>query len=1087
MVQTFSGFSGHLQFIVDMSLIGGNFSPYRIPAGGVPFFCAEYAHASGPVNVTPYTFSTVVPNYNAATGGTIPPYERFVDTSSSGACDNNSNCPTATNGIPCVPWIGTLQSSTSPQYTLVESQPNTAPLAFTAGTTPENLAVCHKRGFKNVAAKRWWHGIFRWLTPDVTSTTCSISSGHCDATNPSDWDANSTRAYIPYAAKPDTTKYRTISSDVTYNSSQTDYDGNETAIHATTSGCSISVNQYSGEITCSGDITEVDTTTPSGGSPSTTKNISHGYDSVSNTYNQPTVVDGYVTDVHAGNNPGPYNNDTAEYTSLDGWVVDFNGSVCAALAGGIPVTSSSFLPDVTDSNNYGSISSPNTGGYVLTDSGYSPPLTLTVSIAIAWTRTDTVYAFTFSLSSTYNYLPGSDHFNTSLAVSGTLSLSDTNTSDDVYADLASLLNEWPLNDDSLYPWRGDGYTNMAPKMSRLEVNGNRGPLQYGMNCVWLVPDYTNPAGSMPYSAWGTRAWFDGSIYEWRYPAGDDNTNSAATGLVKVLDGTMQGAPNPAGYQGYFRFDAEDMQCCSEIVDDTCEGVIWYAYGYGQIIPAYLPQNCTQWTNWFEVMNKPSYGALVAYYDVNTVSSPSGDGVCDFDGKSDGAFWAVKWAEIGETYQSINFARPAGYDKFLLDETEVFCYSTQSGSVVTLTNLDGTSPASLPFTTSDIVGGSCVGGFFSVDSVSGATVTLGAQKFNVPSDWSTPSGDQASAFGKLRFSTYPSLLGRIYVIAVADASAHAPYSSGWTPTYQFPGPETNFGMAWSGGSYTAHESIDIYDSAMTVLASAVTAHRTADNKFTLAAGYSTAYYVMIHGASCSPNYQYCDDYPKGDYVYLEWLYDNRTNAEITRLSGVTDCAGHTPPLSDGTVNNGFASFTELPDSLEITKCAPRVVCFSPNGEHWPNGNTYGFPSSFAADETYGSKWQAQVIWSITDPLWQSPHTPCNLTEGAVWTEDSAGNCPPDGTGIQYYGLPPMVEARSTVPIGFPALPTGITIGFNAPGSAIDPTNPPGLCGYDDTGMPSAVQTPWSLAVNICASESGCRFGYSNWAIGCPGGT
>ena len=1072
-----------------MSLIGGNFSPFRLPADGVPFFCPAYAHETGDVLKVSYVNSTKVANYNATAGGTIAPYERYYDTASATDCTQNSNCPTATNGIPCEFWIGTDASTVSPQYTLVAGQVNTAPQAFTAGANV-NFAVCHQRGFKNVAARRSWHGVFGWLSADLTNTSCATGLEACNATG--DWDSGIS-VFRPYVATPDQTKYLELTVDITYASTNTGQ-LNSNSVSASASGTN-TVNAQSGEVTTTLETTEVDTTTPTGGSASTTANIAHGkktdYTTTppTITYGNATVVDFLVgSDPHGGNNP-------FIGASLEGEINSFNENICQQIHDANPeLVSSTLLPAVTDHNNY----TQSTGTIVYNLGAYTETKTMTVG----WSRTNTVsssvYSFYFQSSTVYSTIPA-DQENETLTVSGTMTLGTPNTAAALYADIVALLATWPLNDDALYPWRTDGTTNMAPKVSRLEWEAEMSPLTYGVACSLLVPDYTNPiadaSGNAAFSAdwvgtWGMRAWFDPNIYAWRFPAGQSNLTAAATGLVKLFDGSVQGAPNPAGYQGYFRFDALDMRACCES-NDLGTAITWYTYGYGQSLPAELPANATQWTNWFEIINKPQFGALLAYEDTGTISSGTSAGTsCEYNGSADAAFWAVKWAEIGETYESINFARPGGADKFLLDETEVYCFASKSGSVVTLTAMDGTDPGSLPFTTSDIVGGACVGGFFAVSAVSGATVTLGAQKFSVPSDWTTPSGDQATAFGRLRFPTAPSLLGRIAIIAVADAGGHAAFASGWTPTYQFTTAQTNFGLAWTSGSYTANETVDLYDVSMTLLASNVTAHRISDTQFTVGTSYPTAFFVMIHGA---PAYQYCDDYPKGDFVYLEWLYDWRTNQEISRLSGVTDCGGHTPPSgSPTTANSGYASFTETADALPIIKCHPRVACFSPNGEIWPNGKTYAFPATFALDANYGSKWQAQVAWSITDPLWQSPHTPCGLnTPGSItttaWTMDSSAACPDNVHGtVEYYPLPPMVEARATVPSGFPALPTGITIGFNAPGSSTDATNPPTPPGYSSaSGAPSSVLTPWILAENLCGSiTANCRFEYQNWFVGCP---
>ena len=228
--------------------------------------------------------------------------------------------------------------------------------------------------------------------------------------------------------------------------------------------------------------------------------------------------------------------------------------------------------------------------------------------------------------------------------------------------------------------------------------------------------------------------------------------------------------------------------------------------------------------------------------------------------------------------------------------------------------------------------------------------------------------------------------------------------------------------------------------------------------------------MIHGAAA---WYQNDNYPKGDLVLLEWMFDMRTDAEITRVSALVDCDGHA--LGSGTENGGYSSFTQTQGALPILKCYPRVVCFSPNSEIWKNGNTYAFPA-FPLDERYGSKWQAQVVWAVTDPLWQPPHEPCSTGSeddtGSVWTEDSSGG----GDTIDHqYGLGPLVEARTGVPGGFPGLPSGITLNF---ADAVPPAPNPIVEGVADQWM-----GPWQLHANLCGALA--AFDYANWVLGCPG--
>ena len=71
---------------------------------------------------------------------------------------------------------------------------------------------------------------------------------------------------------------------------------------------------------------------------------------------------------------------------------------------------------------------------------------------------------------------------------GTITLSTTNTSAQVYTDIKSLLANWPLNDDALYPWRTDTKVSVAPLVTRLELQ-NAAPL--GFN-PYTVDDAAEP-------------------------------------------------------------------------------------------------------------------------------------------------------------------------------------------------------------------------------------------------------------------------------------------------------------------------------------------------------------------------------------------------------------------------------------------------------------------------------------------------------------------------------------------------------------------------------------------------------------------
>src|SRR5581483_7102324 len=188
---------------------GGTGSPYRPPCGGWPT-------GSGPIlfgGCTPCSTAgvrpklkntTTVPNYAAGGATTIAPYTRPVF--DPGA----SNCG-GTNQIPCAPWPEPVPANTYAPY----SPPQTV-----------DFSTIPKFGFKNLFARKAWHGRFGFLSGD----------GCCDlALKPA------------FAPAPSATKYRTITWDAklkiydnsTHSTVVTEYDQSG---HAT-------VDRYSGVMT----------------------------------------------------------------------------------------------------------------------------------------------------------------------------------------------------------------------------------------------------------------------------------------------------------------------------------------------------------------------------------------------------------------------------------------------------------------------------------------------------------------------------------------------------------------------------------------------------------------------------------------------------------------------------------------------------------------------------------------------------------------------------------------------------------------------------------------------------------------------
>jgi len=224
-----------------------------------------------------------------------------------------------------------------------------------------------------------------------------------------------------------------------------------------------------------------------------------------------------------------------------------------------------------------------------------------------------------------------------------------------------------------------------------------------------------------------------------------------------------GAPKQDGYENYFMWDYRDYRACFYDVDGS-SGWDWYIWGYGMWLEDFnslegvaLPLCATRWTNRMHVIPMCQGGGI--YYADQT-------SILDVHGP--GGLWVYKYAATAPRWESVNFARPAGADRFSYDETKVYCVTALSGSgpgsTWTVTDLDGTSTPPDGTSFSGTWGGASVGGFYAVASYSGGVLTLGALAAALPTGWASLSGDDDTCFGKLRWPTAPGILGRAIITA-----------------------------------------------------------------------------------------------------------------------------------------------------------------------------------------------------------------------------------------------------------------------------------------------------------------------------------
>ena len=1050
----------------------GSQLPYRLPCEAVAgkpryFLGGPFQHKRGPEHENKYANSTQVSNWDTSEGApaTIPPYERFTpDESGDGSCETHFCNP---DGAPCAPWPEPVPANV---FTHIEGD-------------LVDFAIGRKRGWKAVQGARSWHGALPWTAPEHGCKT--------------DLCADGVTGFQAYQPDPSQVKYLTAIYDCHI---RNHFDAGEDAggyLNCDKTGAR-TVNAQSGEITSTLSTSEEDAANFGSGAIVTfhvENGAGHSYDdtgAITATYRRDgtTVLDSIDNDLHCSH---PRVRADAEF-DLPGFISAWNAAHATP------------MPLMTDPNSYScGITSSDADGDWTVDAAFS--------------RNATVVSWHFTLTQNN----GTDEDNT-WEYYGTITLSDPNYGNDVLTDIYNLLSLWPLNDDHLYPWRTDRRGSVAPYVTRKEV-ANTSPLGFNF---YYVDDLTSPTddadGNAPFSpgwspTYDLRAWFDDRIYIWLFPDGMDSSNSAATSLYKVYDGSVLGAPKPAGYQNYFDFLFQDIRACCQRPGDGSQTWAWYQVGWGMNVSDFnslsdtqLPLNATQWNSWFMAANKPA-GAWIIYADqsdyfpadcVNS-SADAHSGAGDT-----GKIVACKYAEILERWPSQDFALPAGDMKFWHDETRVFCATNVSGSgagsVWALTDpTTGSPPSTLD--PDSLWGGPVVEGFYAISAYAAGVVTLGAKQYDVPGNWTSKSnGDDATCFGPLRWPGYPSLLGRAAIAADLAGT-----------TFTFAVAQPAFGM----NSSTHQEQIDLYDSTMALVASDVTATRISDTQFSTVAPQPSAVFITIHGA---PAKWYMDDTSsKGDWTVLQWWFDYRAIAEGE--SGRTDCDGNAITVpdtitypdadcsgSDLTVafpGHGYRRFCQQQGCLPFVPCSPRVVCISPNGETWNNGITIAMPATMVWDEQYGTRYQAVVESTMTDLFWQPPHFPCNIKSCATWKMDDGScqpntptHCPevgcPDDAGcdvgstppVYIYALAPLVEARLTVPNNYgpsqdesaPALPGGIQIGWLSPVDHADTVAgvamPPKAPGLSDDGLPGNCDFAWTLHETLCEShDADCRFGYN----------
>ena len=515
------------------------------------------------------------------------------------------------NGSYVVPGPGGYTSSLGDNFYVLDNAdpPN-----------PVNYAKCKKMGFKNVQAKKTWHGMFGFSSHDPAgapswyqpfkSQVNPISPG-CACEQPAHWETEQ--------LAPDTTKYLKLRGHATivHNSYVNENDQIKTTTVEETASCNISINRKSG-------LLELGST--------------FHWDAAKWDANLNAAYRGYAAPLLIQISGA--NSETCFSMYLNHLVYDYNLPVWSETG-----TSSSRTAVHKNQDNMDETVMTVTTGYSFeyTRSGYQYNSTATWVILSYGKLTVSPTAITWTghgQSNCVSQTTSGYHTISDWTEDVTINLGNPDDPDDpnatyttykVLSDINDLLGKWDLTKDTVYPWRQDNFLTVAPLVSYNEVEYPVSPLPFVSICA-----------SVP-------------LRESNITVTADNINHFDSNSLLFYNGGVLGAPLPQGYNSYYDYRHITWRCC--IGDDGDE--VPYIFKYGawshsnsatDFTDLLVPAAATQWTDNLRASTLWP-GAWIAYGNVAESNQ----------------VWAQKWAETRIPRPSINFARPCGADRYQMDD------------------------------------------------------------------------------------------------------------------------------------------------------------------------------------------------------------------------------------------------------------------------------------------------------------------------------------------------------------------------------------------------------------------------------------
>jgi hypothetical protein len=568
---------------------------------------------------------------------------------------------------------------------------------------------------------------------------------------------------------------------------------------------------------------------------------------------------------------------------------------------------------------------------------------------------------------------GDDNVHAEISIDIMIELSGSSLFSEAMDDCIALLDEWPLHDDAVYPWRSDAKTWLMPYVRR------------------------DAAATEPALNWTV----------------DENCDFVQD---QLYTGDILGSPLPAGYGRHFDFTHINWTRQNNSGDcGSCD------ISLGATSPAEIPATATQWLDYNEGSSMATPGASVQQI-IDANYSSSSPGPTPIAGVR-----MVKWAETLERWPSINFFRPFGDDRWRMDMAHASCISAVDAMAgeLTLEEDIGTVAAG------DLVviygGSDYPDQIWRVASYAHPVLTLDTQFDPTPvgtvETLVAASREEWAEAGQ--WGTY----GKVGLLRWQAARAGDGIKWPWQRvcgkplaiTVDLVDPEKVTVPA--GNQLISGDKVDALDPDGAVLGGVLYYKRLTDTTgelytdlaLTLPADATGAAKLRGHEDATPPDQEWNTTAARNTVIVREFTSQFR-EADVDPM--LAPFASEETQETLARVNAKQCVFVASPNAQDTDY-------FSGNGSGsivrtWDNGR-------IEADMCFGEEWHINVLQAIADPFWQSPADTC---DPAISMESSP--CAGGEDTFKHYPLVEPLIDPDGLPDGAPPVPADVTL--YTPGAA-----------------------------------------------------